>query len=234
MNDHLPFIIPVSVGVALRYFFQITQERRGRTSTGWKSSKLTVKVEQKQELNDTFYRIEYTQDFMRTSNICTNKTTFILLLGLLLFLFDPRRYNGCMGFMVSLGGSERRMYKTRMTVLRNDGEDFADDESTFGDDGGVLLEDLSWRVEKLRLEEQNKKRFLKSRARFLPYDDCRRWVQAWGQHWKTAKDWNDWIAMGEKRNSYIPSRPDEYYGRLGQWVSWEHFLLTPPDSNKKK
>ena len=26
--------------------------------------------------------------------------------------------------------------------------------------------------------------------------------------------------MGEKRNSYIPSRPDEYYGRLGQWISW--------------
>jgi hypothetical protein len=31
---------------------------------------------------------------------------------------------------------------------------------------------------------------------------------------------NDWIAMGEKRNSYIPSRPEEYYGRLGQWTSW--------------
>ena len=26
--------------------------------------------------------------------------------------------------------------------------------------------------------------------------------------------------MGEKRNAYIPSRPDEYYGRLGQWISW--------------
>lgn len=30
--------------------------------------------------------------------------------------------------------------------------------------------------------------------------------------------------MGEKRNSYIPSYPDEYYGRLGQWISWDHFL----------
>lgn len=30
--------------------------------------------------------------------------------------------------------------------------------------------------------------------------------------------------MGEKRNSYIPARPDEYYGGLGTWISWEHFL----------
>lgn len=30
--------------------------------------------------------------------------------------------------------------------------------------------------------------------------------------------------MGEKRNSYIPSKPDEYYGRQGKWVSWDHFL----------
>jgi len=30
----------------------------------------------------------------------------------------------------------------------------------------------------------------------------------------------DWIAMGEKKNSYIPSKPDEYYGDLGQWISW--------------
>lgn len=30
--------------------------------------------------------------------------------------------------------------------------------------------------------------------------------------------------MGEKRNSYIPARPDEYYGGLGQWIGWDHFL----------
>lgn len=34
----------------------------------------------------------------------------------------------------------------------------------------------------------------------------------------------EWINQGEKRNSYIPARPDEYYGRLGQWISWDHFL----------
>jgi hypothetical protein len=30
----------------------------------------------------------------------------------------------------------------------------------------------------------------------------------------------NWIAEGEKRNSYVPSRPDEYYADTGDWVSW--------------
>lgn len=107
-----------------------------------------------------------------------------------------------------------------------------DDNTVLGeiyDTGGVLLQDLSWRVEKLRLEEQNIQRFLKARPRFLPYNECRKWVQAFNR-WQTEDDWNEWIAMGEKRNAYIPSRPAEYYGRLGQWVSWDHFLL----GSKKK
>lgn len=79
-------------------------------------------------------------------------------------------------------------------------------EGEFGEDldtGSILMEDLSWRVAKLRLEEQNRERFLKSKPRFLPYEECRKWVQAFGR-WKTEKDWKEWISMGEKRNSYIP------------------------------
>jgi hypothetical protein len=91
------------------------------------------------------------------------------------------------------------------------------------DAGGVVVEDLLWRVERLRLEEQNTKRFLKAGPRFLPYDECRKWVQAWNR-WDCEEDWKNWIAMGEKRNPYIPSEPDLYYGRLGEWISWEHFL----------
>ena len=112
-----------------------------------------------------------------------------------------------------------------------EGESHSDDASTdseqFGDDmdtGGVILEDLDWRVAKLRLEEQNTRRFLKSGPRFLPYEECRRWVQAWGRRWRTENDWNKWISLGEKRNPYIPSRPDEYYTKTGDWISWEHFL----------
>ncbi len=97
----------------------------------------------------------------------------------------------------------------------------------------VVFEDLNWRVEKLRLEEANKKRFLKSGPRFLPYEECRKWVQAWGR-WDNQKEWQEWIEMGEKRNSYIPANPESYYGKLGQWISWDHFLgrIDPPDTNE--
>lgn len=77
------------------------------------------------------------------------------------------------------------------------------DEIVGEDAGGVLVEDLLWRVERLRLEEQNTKRFLKAGPRFLPYDECRKWVQAWNR-WDCEDDWRNWIAMGEKRNPYIP------------------------------
>eukprot|EP00535_Pseudo-nitzschia_heimii_P011496 CAMPEP_0197193398 /NCGR_PEP_ID=MMETSP1423-20130617/27091_1 /TAXON_ID=476441 /ORGANISM="Pseudo-nitzschia heimii, Strain UNC1101" /LENGTH=189 /DNA_ID=CAMNT_0042646583 /DNA_START=142 /DNA_END=708 /DNA_ORIENTATION=+ len=89
-----------------------------------------------------------------------------------------------------------------------------------GRPAGVVIEDLSWRVEKLRLEEANKRRFLKAGPRFLPYGECKKWVQAWGERWTSAQEWNEWIAAGEKRNSYIPSRPEEYYTRTGHWISW--------------
>ena len=39
--------------------------------------------------------------------------------------------------------------------------------------------------------------------------------------------------MGEKRNSYIPARPDEYYGRLGKWISWDHFLGLNKEDGKE-
>lgn len=92
------------------------------------------------------------------------------------------------------------------------GDDFVDDEHHNSDDyddaeslgePGVVLDDLSWRVEKLRLEEQNTERFLKAPSRFLPYEECCKWVQAFGR-WKTEEDWKEWIEMGEKRNAYIP------------------------------
>merc|ERR1719464_407296 len=98
---------------------------------------------------------------------------------------------------------------------------------------GMFLDDLNWRIEKLRLEEKNKRRFLKSRPRFLPYDEARKWAQAWGQ-WESSEEWNDWIALGEKRTSYIPSQPEEYYTRTGQWISWEDFLGVKKKDNDVK
>ncbi|CAB9513997.1 expressed unknown protein [Seminavis robusta] len=112
-------------------------------------------------------------------------------------------------------------------LMTAESDDEGDTHDDFGEDdlpsAGVVFDDLNWRVEKLKLEEANTRRLLKSKPRFLPYDECSKWVQAFGR-WETEEDWTSWIEMGEKRNSYIPSRPDEYYGRLGQWISWDHFL----------
>jgi hypothetical protein len=89
-------------------------------------------------------------------------------------------------------------------------------------------DDLSWRVAKLRLEEQHTARLLKSRPRFLPYRECRKWVQAWSR-WNSEDDWMAWIDTGEKRNAYIPSRPDAYYQSTGDWKGWAHFLGVDED-----
>ena len=58
-----------------------------------------------------------------------------------------------------------------------------------GRSAGVVIKDLNWRVEKLRLEEANKRRFLKSGPRFLPFNECRKWVQAWGERWESEEEW---------------------------------------------
>lgn len=83
-----------------------------------------------------------------------------------------------------------RYFMTDYVEESNNNSNENDDSADFGD-AGVLIEDLSWRVEKMRLEEQNKQRFLKAKPRFLPYADAAKWVQAWGQRWKTQQDWYD-------------------------------------------
>lgn len=137
---------------------------------------------------------------------------------LLLFLVVSSLVCGVDGYVPSLA-SRRRTVGLSMVA-----EDFAQDLGDYGDDASsFVLSDLGWRVEKLRLEEANTKRFLKAKPRHLPYDECRKWVQAMNR-WDNEEEWKSWIDMGEKRNAYIPARPDEYYGRLGKWISWEHFL----------
>jgi len=138
-------------------------------------------------------------------NICC-----VVLLTALLFLSLLAGKVEC--FVCNAGGelsprhhrwsnSDGNLHNHVLSVLKEE-----EAEGEFGEDldtGSVLIEDLSWRVEKLRLEEQNRERFLKSKPRFLPYEECRKWVQAFGR-WKTEEDWKEWISMGEKRNSYIP------------------------------
>eukprot|EP00435_Cladocopium_sp_Y103_P029873 s2547_g7.t1 len=76
------------------------------------------------------------------------------------------------------------------------------------------------RLFRSELEEHAKRALFRRKKRFLPFDDCVKWVRAMGL-WDSKKEWEEWIAMGEKRNPYIPTRPDEYYGKLGsQWCDW--------------
>jgi hypothetical protein len=89
--------------------------------------------------------------------------------------------------------NRKSVWSTVILSVNVDDEDFVEEsdfgEGDVGDDSGVTIEDLNWRVQKLRLEEENKRRFLKAKPRFLPYDDCMRWVQAWGQRWTSEEDW---------------------------------------------
>lgn len=113
---------------------------------------------------------------------------------------------------------------TNKNISSNSGED----NDLWGGDADLeapseAVDHLSWKLAKIRLEQENTKRFLKAGPRFLPYEECRNWVTAWNR-WETEEDWKTWIREGEKRNAYIPARPDEYYGRLGKWKGWAHFL----------
>jgi len=73
-------------------------------------------------------------------------------------------------------------------------------------------------LKRLRLDAQLR---FQSR-RYLPFDECCEWVRRNGW-WKTQEDWEEWVAMGEDLSPYIPTRPDEYYSRLGKWRGWSFF-----------
>lgn len=80
-------------------------------------------------------------------------------------------------------------------------------------------------VEKARtkLEEDNTRSFLKRRPRKLPYEDARRWVQG-NLGCQSREEFYDLVENGNLRTPYIPKRPEEYYTRTRDWISWEHFL----------
>jgi hypothetical protein len=121
---------------------------------------------------------------------------------------SPTLYPGLTSFCYR--NNYNRLFETRLNEkLNNNNEEYAstaaadnnDDEEMVieevlelvadfrGRPAGVVMEDLNWRVHKLRLEEANTRRFLKAGPRFLPYEECRKWVQAWGNRWQSASEW---------------------------------------------
>ena len=82
-----------------------------------------------------------------------------------------------------------------------------------------------------KLEEENTKSFLKRKPLKLPYEDARRWVQG-NLGCNTKEEFEDLVENGNLRTPYIPKRPEEYYTRTRDWVSWEHFLIKGSPSIK--
>jgi hypothetical protein len=80
-------------------------------------------------------------------------------------------------------------------------------------------------VEQLRdqLEQANTRSFLKHAPWKLPYIDARLWIQA-NLGPSTKEEFNDLVENGNLRTPYIPKRPEEYYTRTREWISWDHFL----------
>ena len=70
----------------------------------------------------------------------------------------------------------------------------------------VPMEDLSWRVAKLRLEESNTRRFLKSKPIKLPYDQSSKWIR-YNYSPKTKEEFKRLFADGELKNVYISKQP---------------------------
>ena len=104
-------------------------------------------------------------------------------------------------------------------------ENEADSNSSSDTKENVVIDELSWRVAKARLEEEATKRsFLRRKPIKLSYEQSQKWIQ---QNFgvKTEEEFEDLIANGNLRTPYISKRPEEYYGERGEWISWDHYLL---------
>lgn len=90
-------------------------------------------------------------------------------------------------------------------------------------DDAIMLDELSWRAAKIRLEDAHTQSFLKRRPVKLRYPDAQRWVQA-NLGAETKDEFKDMVANGNLRTPYIPKNPSTYYRQTGDWISWDHFL----------
>ena len=82
-----------------------------------------------------------------------------------------------------------------------------------------------------KLEENNTRSFLKRKPLKLSYEEARRWVQG-NFGCNTKEEFEDLVENGNLRTPYIPKRPEEYYTRTRDWISWEHFLTKGSPSIK--
>ena len=91
-------------------------------------------------------------------------------------------------------------------------------------------EELSMAIAKVRLEQSMKPAYLTAKPIKLSYKTSQRWIQ---KNWspKNKKEFDDLVANGNLRTPYISKCPEEYYGERGEWISWDHYLLSNPDDD---
>ena len=130
-------------------------------------------------------------------------------------LFEPvaqrprRRVGGC--------------FVTRIGYSKNDQDSNNSNNNNNNDNDAIMLDELSWRAAKIRLEDAHTQGFLKRKPVKLRYRDARRWVQA-NLGAETKDEFKDMVANGNLRTPYIPKNPSTYYRETGDWISWDHFL----------
>ena len=91
------------------------------------------------------------------------------------------------------------------------------------------LSALSTAATRMQLERRFSRSVTRRRRVYLPYADAARWARGLGL--STEAEWNEWVGLGEGKNAYVPSRPADYYGGRGEWVSWAHYLVGGADAD---
>ena len=91
------------------------------------------------------------------------------------------------------------------------------------------LSALSTAATRMQLERRFSRSVTRRKRVYLPYADAARWARGLGL--STEAEWDEWVGLGEGKNAYVPSRPADYYGGRGEWVSWAHYLVGGADAD---
>ena len=120
-------------------------------------------------------------------------------------------------------GTQVRFELSMATNANNGGKQNGSKEYDSEKGNSADWESLQIRIARMRLEEGNKRRFLKSRAAKLSYEQCKQWAQAQNM-WSSKDEWYEWVDLGENLSAYIPTDPEAHYKRIGTWIDWNDFL----------
>ena len=82
------------------------------------------------------------------------------------------------------------------------------------------LSALSTAATRMQLERRFSRSVTRRRRLPCPTPTPRAGLVGWA--YRHEAEWEEWVGLGEGKNAYVPSRPADYYGGRGEWVSWAH------------